>query len=197
MSVFNMAAALDLHPNCKANTEDPEDLVDFARHVLSSKWHLHCSHFRGTFLFLIWNLPLEKSRYAVECDSFIYGGKWSLLVLDVKTIPPAPTTLHLALAIPRTVHLVADQSGALPRWSFGLNILAIVYITVNWLSVAKEKSSLLLWFFISFQFKRSKVYITGYGIDTEYRPGGFPEVEPLRPEQYITLWEEDMENAKH
>ena len=37
LSVFNMAAALDLHPNCKASTEDPEKLVDFARHVLSSK----------------------------------------------------------------------------------------------------------------------------------------------------------------
>ncbi|XP_044172563.1 uncharacterized protein LOC114963820 isoform X2 [Acropora millepora] len=47
------------------------------------------------------------------------------------------------------------------------------------------------------EFKRSKVYITGYGIDTEYPLEGLPEVEPLRPEQYITLWEEDMENAEH
>ncbi|XP_015766245.1 PREDICTED: tyrosine-protein kinase Fer-like isoform X3 [Acropora digitifera] len=47
------------------------------------------------------------------------------------------------------------------------------------------------------EFKRSKVYITGYGIDNEYPQEGLPEVEPLRPEQYITLWEEDMENAKH
>ncbi|XP_044172270.1 uncharacterized protein LOC122956650 [Acropora millepora] len=47
------------------------------------------------------------------------------------------------------------------------------------------------------EFKPSKVYITGYGIDTEYPLEGLPEVEPLRPEQYITLWEEDMENAEH
>jgi len=41
------------------------------------------------------------------------------------------------------------------------------------------------------QRKDLKVYITGYGIDTEYPDEGVPGVEQLRADQYITLWDEE------
>jgi len=40
------------------------------------------------------------------------------------------------------------------------------------------------------KFTNTNVYITGYGIDTEYPDEGLPGVEQLRGDQYITLWEE-------
>lgn len=43
------------------------------------------------------------------------------------------------------------------------------------------------------QFSNTKVYITGYGIDSEYPDEGVPGVEQLRADQYITLWEEDID----
>ena len=41
----------------------------------------------------------------------------------------------------------------------------------------------------------TSVYITGYGIDTEYPEKGLEGVEQLQPNQYITLVEgEDQEH---
>ncbi|XP_068731509.1 uncharacterized protein [Montipora capricornis] len=39
--------------------------------------------------------------------------------------------------------------------------------------------------------KDSKVYITGYGVDSEYPEEGLAGVEQLRADQYITLWDQE------
>lgn len=40
------------------------------------------------------------------------------------------------------------------------------------------------------------MYITGYGIDTEYPDEGLPGVEQLRADQYVTLSEEDSDGSQ-
>ncbi|XP_073247828.1 uncharacterized protein [Porites lutea] len=40
------------------------------------------------------------------------------------------------------------------------------------------------------QFGNKSVYITGYGIDSEYPDEGVPGVQQLRADQYVTLWDE-------